>query len=161
MREADSGMPTTVNATTGESAMTLLGALIHQRSTTLSLAIGDDDEAGGWWDVTDAELQVFGLDDALYPLCIATLDAYTRFTNEGGDLDEHPLIIAARVERPDLAEATPEAAAFAAFAAATVGLDAEDCWRIWSKQQAWYLCHGLIAFDRCSTIACERDQGMH
>jgi hypothetical protein len=88
MREADSVTPTTVNATTGESALTLLGALIHHRSTTLSLTIGDDDEAGAgeWWDVTDAELQVFGLDDALYPLCIATLDAYTGFTSEGGDL---------------------------------------------------------------------------
>ncbi|TDH62396.1 hypothetical protein E2C06_12375 [Dankookia rubra] len=141
--------------------MALLFALIHQRSTTLPLIVGGDCEAGDWWDVTDAELEVFGLDDALYPLCIAALDAYTAFSGEGGKLDGHPLIVAARAERPDLAQATPEAEAFAAFAAATVGLDAEDAWKAWGKQQGYYLRHGLIGFDRCSELARERDQGMH
>lgn len=160
MSEADSANQITATAT-NEPALSLLAGLIHQRSTTLTLNIGGDGDAGDWWDVTDAELEVFALDDALYPLCIAALDAYAAFSGEGGDLDGHPFIAAARAERPDLAQATPEAEAFAAFAAATVGLSADDAWKIWSKQQGYYLRHGLVTFDRCSELARERDQGMH
>lgn len=144
-------------------ALASLGDLIRERASKILIEIGDDGDGpreDSWWDISEAELRVFDVDEVQYPVMVAALDAYNTLTGYGGELEGLPLIHVVRQERPDLVEAAADAAGFAVFAEATVGLDAASAYKMWLKQESWYLRHGLVHFDDLAERARERTLGV-
>lgn len=114
--------------------------------------VADPDHYRGedWWQLSEAEQDVFDLQPAQWPRLILTFYCFQAFTGEASTAEfDDGLVAAAREQFPQWYEEGEDADRrrhFLAFAAEFGGVANRDAFATLRKQEAWDLHSGVLTF---------------
>jgi hypothetical protein len=132
--------------TKGTNIRTLRDQLESETAAT-ELSAAEDSEryhGGNWWQLSDAEESVFGIDRGRYPRMMTVWSCYEAFKNIAYSLSwEDGLIEQACRQHPDWCVAGISESEFSAFADAFGGLTQREAHAFYAKHDFWCVRAGV------------------
>jgi hypothetical protein len=133
----------------GQGSMTLKDQLEAEIANLQArfTARPESDEGPDWWQLSEAEEEVFQIDGSRFPRMVMTYECYQAFKLiSGNPAWDKKLIEQERQNRPQWCGEAIEENEFHAFAQAFGRLKHREASAIWCKQHFWTVRLGVVIF---------------